>query len=158
MVRECTRTRVSVRGILHVFAILLRNPAGVQARRLRRHRNARTKTKLHQTRYTREETREPRQSSTRTRIQTSRATRGPRSVPRTPLREGQGSHVEGHGMERARRDLHGEPPPGWEEGGVCVSLVVTRLSFRRPGARLIIREPSPSVEGKSGEVPHDNAT
>ena len=93
------KTRVSVRGTLHVFAILLRNPAGVQARRLRRNRNARTKTKLHQTTYTRGETREPRQSSTRPRIQTSRTTRGPRGVPRTPLREGQGSHVEGTGWK-----------------------------------------------------------
>ena len=105
-------TRVSVRGTLHVFAILLRNPAGVQARRLRRNRNARTKTKLHQTTYTRGETREPRQSSTRPRIQTSRATRGPRRMPRTPLREGQGSHVEGTGWKELAEIYTASPPHG----------------------------------------------
>ena len=47
------------------------------------------------------------------------------------------------------RSMRHRPPVGGKEARRCVSHVVTRLSFRRPGVRLIIREPSPSVEGKS---------
>ena len=54
-------------------------------------------------------------------------------MPRTPLREGQGSHVEGTGWKELAEIYTASPPPGWEEGGVCVSQLVARLSCRAPG-------------------------
>ena len=60
-------------------------------------------------------------------------------------------HFQRAGLEDLVEIYAATPPLGGREARRCVSLVVTRLSFRRPGVRLIIREPSPLVEGKHVE-------
>ena len=110
-VRRAVLTRVSVRGTLHVFAILLRNPAWGPSQKASEEperanqdkiapdhvytrRNARATTKFHQTTYTNVAC-----NARTTECAKNATARGP------------GITRGGHGMERARRDLHGEPPP-----------------------------------------------
>ena len=57
--------------------------------------------------------------------------------------------LRGREWKISSRSMRQHSPLGGRGARRCVSLVVTRLSFRRPGVRLIIREPSPSVEGKT---------
>ena len=123
-------TRVSVRGTLHVVEIVARDPAG--------YAQAGGEPQPCQVTRTR--------GSPGCGVSVTAVRRDAicRSNPVVTFR--------GREWKISSRSMRQRPLLGGREARRCVSLVVTRLSSRRPGVRFILREPSPLVEGKNVET------